>query len=274
MKAASGRPGRGLALLVLAGILAAPSCAKKPKEGTAQLPPEQVFKTAIQKLQRKHYYTARNMLQQIVPRIPPEDRDLLPRVQLAIAESYYRDGGLLNYGESLNGYRNFLTYYPNHEKSDEAQFMVGMSLFKQVLSPDRDQVLTLKAIDEFRKVETVYPDSRFAVQARKQIDACLDLLADHERQIGGFYQRRRAWQAAIDRYQGVLDKYPHYRGLNGVLFDLGACHLKVGNRLAAEAAFGQLWHDDPNGKMSRKARGLLGEVDRLEDQRRRKEAGR
>ncbi len=72
----------------------------------------------------------------------------------------------------------------------------------------------------------------------------------------------------------MLDKYPHYRGLNGVLFDLGACHLKVGNRLAAEAAFGQLWHDDPNGKMSRKARGLLGEVDRLEDQRRRKEAGK
>ena len=270
----SRRPGILLAVLALAVLLLAPACARKRKEQQQALAPAQIYGMAMHKMEKKHYYTARNLLQQILPRIPPEDRDLLPKVQLAIAESYYKNKGLLNYGEALNGYRNFLTYFPNHERADEAQFMVGMSQFRQVLAPDRDQALTLKAIDEFRKVESTYPDSPFVAKARRQIDACLDLLADHERQIGAFYQKRRAWQAAIDRYQTILDKYPRYRRTSQVLFDLGVCHLAIGNRLAAEAFFGQLWHDEPKSSLSSKSKDLLSRVDRAQEKRQREQGSR
>jgi len=274
LKACLKRLGCRLAIMALAAILLGlPACARRRKEQQDALPPDQLYQMAVQKMERKHYFTARSLLQQVLPKIPPEDRDLLPRVQLAIAESYFRDRGLLNYGEALNGYRNFLTYYPNHEKADLAQYMVGMSLFKQVLAPDRDQALTLKAIDEFRKVETVYPNSAYVEKARRQIDACLDLLAEHERLIGRFYQKRRAWSAAIDRYQTILERYPRFRGTNQVLFDIGQCHLMIGNRLAAEAAFGQLWHDDPHSKLSAQARQIVARADRLEEERKRKESG-
>ncbi len=196
--------------LLLAVLLAAPvACAKKRSDQKTSVPPEQVYKMAMEKMDKGHYYTARNLLQQILPRIPPEDRDLLPRVQLAIADSYFKDKGSLNYGEALNGYRNFLTYFPGHEKADHAQFMVGMSLFKQVLAPDRDQAQTLKAIEEFRKVGTTFPNSPYVDQARRQIDRCFDLLAEHERMIGWFYQRRKVWQAAIERYAAIVEKYPN-----------------------------------------------------------------
>ncbi len=268
-------PGTRYAVVVLVAILAVmPACAKRRKEKQASLTPQQLYEMAMAKMAKKRYFTARGLLQEALPRIPPEDRDLLPRVQLAIADAYFRDKGLLNYGEALNGYRNFLTYFPNHENADRAQFMVGMSLFKQVLAPDRDQALTLKAIDEFRKVESVYPSSPYVIQAREQIDACLDVLGDHERLIGRFYQQRRIWPAAIDRYQQILDKYPHYHHTNRVVFALGQCRLALGDRLAAEVFFGQLWHDDPDGPLSVRSKKILANYDREAETAKRRESSR
>ncbi len=263
MRAVRGPLARSVALLILAGVaLGAPACAAKRREQKASLPPEHVYQMAMAKMEKKRYYTARGLLQEIVPRIPPEDRDLLPKVQLAIADSYYRDGGQLNYGEALNGYRNFLTYFPEHPSADRAQFMVGMSLFGQVLAPDRDQALTLKAIEEFRKVETVWPESPFVQQARRQVELCQDRLAEHERLIGWFYQRRKAWPAAIDRYRVILDKYPRYAKTSRVLYDLGRCLLAAGKRAEAEETLTRLLHDDPQGPLTPKVKDLLAAYDR------------
>ena len=243
------------------------ACAHSRKEARKSLPPEQVYRVAMEKMNKKKYYSARNLLQQILPRIPPDDRDLLPKVQLAIADSYFKDRGLLNYGEALNGYRNFLTYYPSHEQAAYAQFMVGLSMFEQVLSPDRDQAMTLKAIEEFRKVEAVYPDSPLVVQARAQVDACLELLAEHERLVGRFYQKRKSYQAAIDRYRVVLDKYPRYKKTHEVLYNQGRCFLLVGNREDAMEYFERLWHEAPDSDWSRSARSDLAAYDRAEARR-------
>lgn len=257
-----------LALLLLLG---GTSCAAKHKKQHANLPPQQVYEMAQQKIARKHYYTGRTLLQELMPRVPPDDREFLPKIQLAIADAYFKDGGQLNYGEALNGYRTFLTYYPNHEEAARAQFMVGMSLFQQALSPDRDQSLTHQAIQEFEKVETVYPASPLVQQAKHRIVECHDRLAEHERLVGRFYQKRKRFNAAIDRYRAVLDQYPQYSRTGQVLFDIGTCLLAVGNRPEAEEFFGRLFQDQPDGKLTSRAKELLSDYDRTQQKEARKE---
>lgn len=259
--------------LALGGAGAAlPGCAAKRRVAPSQ-PPEQVYALAMQKLEKKKYFAGRTLLQELLPRIPPDDRDLLPRVQLAIADSFYKDRGFLNYGEALNGYRNFLTYFPDHLEADRAQFMVGMSLFQQALSPDRDQALTLKAIEEFRKVVTNHPGSPFVEQSQQAIGRCQERLAEHERLIGWFYHRRKAWLAAIDRYRDILEKYPAYGRTDRVLFDLGQCLLAVGRRPEAEEAFTRLQQGDPDGPLASKAKDLLAEYDRSQGRERKDPKG-
>ncbi len=243
-------------------VAATAACAGKNKVKPEAEPPAKIYQMAMEKMAKKRYFSARTLLQGLLPKLPPEDRDMLPRVQIAIADSYYRDGGLLNYGEALNGYRNFLSYFPQHEEADRAQFMVGMSLFKQVLAPDRDQALTLKAIDEFRRVESAFPFGRYVEEARTQITKCFDLLAEHERIIGYFYQRRKLWNAAIDRYRYVLDRYPRYEEMDRLLFDLGRCLLAVGDRTGAEEVINRLAREDSDGKLARRAKRALAEYDR------------
>ena len=264
--------GRALGSVVLAVLVTVASgCAAKHKTKEPLLPPQQIYDMAMQKIARKRYYTARTMLQEAVPRIPPDDRDLLPKIQLAIADAFFKDGGQLNYSEALNQFRTFLTYYPNHESADRAQFMVGMSLFEQALSPDRDQALTRQAIQEFQKVESVYPTSPYVAQGKKKVVECYDRLAEHERLVGRFYQKRKKYNAAIDRYRAVLDHYPQYTRTGQVLFVIGKFLLKVGNRPEAEEFFTRLFQDQPGSPLASKAKDLLAQFDRDQHKENRKE---
>ena len=246
-------------------------CAARSRKAEPAPPPDQVYRMAMEKMEKKRYYAARTLLQGLLPRVPPDDRELLPKIQMGIADSFFKERGQLNYGEALNSYRTFLTYYPNHEEADRAQFMVGMSLFQQALSPDRDQALTYQAIGEFQKVATVYPASSFTAEASRKIVACHDRLAEHERLVGRFYQKRKRYNAAIDRYRTILDQYPHYSQTGQVLFDLGRCLLLVGNRPEAEEFFSRLFQDEPAGKPTARARELLAEFDRDREKQSRKD---
>ena len=272
---AARRGGAASILLVACAALAflPAGCASggKHKKTEPALPPAQVYQTAMEKMAKKRYYTARGLLQGLLPRVPPDDRDLLPKIQIAIADSFFKERGQLNYGEALNSYRTFLTYYPNHPEAERAQYMVGMSLFQQALSPDRDQALTNQAIGEFKKVETIYPTSTFIPEANRKIVECHDRLAEHEWLVGHFYQKRKRYNAAIDRYRSILDKYPQYTKADLVLFDLGSCLLKVGNRPEAEEFFGKLFQDKPAGKPTARARKLLAEFDREQRKQARKD---
>jgi outer membrane protein assembly factor BamD len=247
-----------------AASVASPCLAKKPAKPTktANLPPQEVFELAEAKIAKKRYYTARTMLQELLPRIPPEDRDLLPRVHLALAEAFFKDGGLANYGEALNAYRNFLTYFPQHEKAAYAQLMVGESMYRQVLAPDRDQAMTLKAIDELKKVEIVYPKSPYITEARNTIALCYDRLAEKERLIGRYYQKRKVWPAAVDRYKTVLDKYPQYAGMNRLYLDMGKCLLSLNRRDEAKDLFDRLAAEDGNGRLAHQAQYMMASYDR------------
>jgi len=225
-------------------------------------PVDQLYQAALRKMEKKKYYAARSLLQSLQARIPQEDRDLLPLVQLKLADSYYLDGGVLNLGEALAAYRSFLTYYPQREEAAYAQLQVGMSLFGQVLAPDRDQELTVKAIAEFEKVERLYPESPYVAQARDQILACREKLAAHELLIGKFYYRRQDYLGAADRFRVVLDKYPHYRRTEETLFLLGSCLMATSNPDEARLYFARLVHEYPDGKLAREAQARLKELDK------------
>ena len=100
---------------------------------------------------------------------------------------------------AVSAYREFLTLYPQHPRSDYAQFRAAESYFKQKNSPDRDQTSTGQALEEYERLLDVYPQSQLVEQTRERIRECRQTLARSHYQVGYFYQRTRQVLALGDR---------------------------------------------------------------------------
>jgi outer membrane assembly lipoprotein YfiO len=251
------------AALVLAGLLALglhAGCASAGKDKLAPAPAA-LADEAEALMAKKKYYRARMLLQQALE-AGVSDKDLNARLQIALADTYFLDGGTLNLGEALSRYTNFLAFNPLHPRADYVQYQIGRCHFLQVYSADKDQAQTRKAIEEFRKVGALYPASPYVAQAEEGIRQASALLAEHEIEVGRFYSSRRAWAAAIDRYKVALDDYPAYPDKPRVYYLLAEALAGLGRAEEARAYLRLLLENYPEHEMIPPARSLLHKVER------------
>ena len=94
-------------------------------------------------------------------------------------------------------------------------------------------------------------------------------LAEHEFMVGKFYLNRKAPLAAVNRFQGILELYPHYAEKDKLYFYLGQALLKMNNDIEARIYLDKLVTDFPDGqyvdealKELDKAGGRLGDCRR------------
>ncbi len=216
------RAGVGLALAAIL-LLAAPACnrAKKPpKDRFAGMTADEIYAIGARQLERGKYAKARRTFEGALGRSTTTP-EIVAKVHLGLADAYFHDGGLLNLAEALSRYTNFLTFYPNHERADYAQYQLALCHLEQALSPDRDQTQTRKALGEFLKVKTRFPNSSYIARAEAKANETRERLAESEFRVARFYFRTEAWQGALDRLQEILERYPLYTGKPRVYLLLG-----------------------------------------------------
>ena len=53
-----------------------------------------------------------------------------------------------------------------------------------------------------------YPETEYALNAKKKIDMARDQLAGKEMEVGRFYMKKRDFTGAINRFKVVVTQYP------------------------------------------------------------------
>lgn len=210
--------------LTLVLALWLPACASRSVDlGALSSASDQIVWDAAQKaVERKEWENARQYLKRLVDAFPQSEHQ--PEARIALADSYFEEGGTGNYVLAVSAYREFLTLYPQHPRSDYAQFRAAESYFKQKNSPDRDQTATEQALEEYQRLLDIYPESKLVEPARDRIRECRQTLARSHHLVGWFYQRgRQAWRSAISRYETIVTEYPDYEKLDEILFRLSQC---------------------------------------------------
>jgi outer membrane protein assembly factor BamD len=247
--------------LIALGLLAF-GCAHggEPDIATLASNSDQVIWEAGQKaFQRKQWDNARQHFRRILDGFP--NSQFGPQARLGLADSYFNEGGTANYVLAAGSYREFLTFYPSHPRSDYAQYQVGESFYKQRNGPDRDQTSTVQALDEFQKLVQYYPSSPMVEQARARITELRQNLARAEFLAGFFYQRtREAPRAAIVRYEGILRDYPDYKQLDEVLFRLAQALSLSGRTGEALPHLDRLLKEYPSSAFAEEARALQAQL--------------
>lgn len=250
--------------VLLAGLLAALAtggCSKRDidkvvKDRDRSLTPQQLYEKGQTYLRKGRYYRARTTLEKILAR-SDAGAALLGDANLAIADAYYYDGGVINVAEAMSRYTSFLTFYPAHPRADYAQYQLGLAYLKQALGPDKDQATTRQALEAFRKVALDHPESGFADAARDRAEECRERLASADAQVGLFYLKRGGWAGAADRFRSALELAPRHRDRDEILFHLATALERSDKQDEALIYYQKIVDEYPNGRYAGDARQAI-----------------
>jgi len=218
---------------------------------------DQVIWQAGQKaLKGKQWDVARQHFRRIVDGFPQSP--LVPEARLAAGDSYFSEGGMASYTLAAGQYREFLTVFPSHPRGDYAQFQIAESYFNQKNSHDRDQTQVAQALDEYLAFLDRYPESPLAKTARERVKECRSSLARSEFAVAWFYQKsRKAYRAAIPRYEDILKNFPDFDQTDETLLRLGQCLTLTGRETEAAPVLARLLDEYPESPFVQTAREMM-----------------
>src|ERR1700677_436503 len=236
---------RLLAAIVLAGSLACafspsaygqkkPKITKaKPQKGSDQpsVEPDKVlYNRAMDDIKRGHFIESRLNLQTLVNTYP--DSEYLAKAKLAVADSYFKEGGTSNLTQAVDEYKNFIVFFPFLDEAAYAQMQVAMAHYHMMEKPDRDTSQGLAAESELQIFLQKYPQSPLHAKAEQSLREVQEVLADGEFRIGRFYYVRARtnpidYSAAAARLIEVSERYPLYSESDEALWMLGDIYERV-----------------------------------------------
>jgi len=223
-----------------------------------KLSKEQLFDRGEEQFAKKKYEHARTYYSYLYEAHPNDP--LGRRALLRIADTYYAQGDAVNLVEAQYKYRDFINRYPGSDHADYAMLQIGMVAYKQMDSPDRDQQKTHEAVDKLEDMIKTFPNSPLRPEAEKKLQDALDQLARHEQIVAHFYMKRRMWDAAIARLNGIVDSYPNYNDRDSVFYDLGTSLAGKGRKAEARLYFERVISEFPKSEYAGKAKRRLDEL--------------
>ena len=175
--------------------------------------PQYMAQQAQERMDADDYKEASRMWQQLKDQFPYSKYATL--AELKLGDALYLQG---KYTEALGAYEDFERLHPDNEAVPYALYQQGMCFYQRMQGIDRDQTPTIQTIQTFARLVEMYPASQYAGMAQARISEAQHNLAGHEFYVGEFYFRRKDYNAAINRFMGLLQYYPdsgyHQKALN------------------------------------------------------------
>jgi outer membrane protein assembly factor BamD len=250
-----------LVIAVATGLLSSCGFRRKRYENPitkdTQQPDKVLYDKAIKDIEKGRYEIARLTLNTLINTY--DTSEYLAKAKLAIADSWFREGGSTGLAQAEAEYKDFILFYPTMEEAAEAQEKVCMIHYKQMEKADRDPMHALRAEDECRQLLIQFPNSKFAPRAQQRLREIQEVIAEHEFRIGSFYHGKGAHPAAANRLQTLTDHYPLFSKADEALWQLGDSYSQMGNRFRdkAGAAYAKIVREYPLSPLAEKAKEKL-----------------
>src|SRR5271154_89773 len=256
----SGRRLRALAAVVALVLLAAPSmgCSgldifKKEEDIVPEDPADKLYNEGLFLLNNKEQYDDAAKKFDEVDRQNPYS-DWARKALLMSAFSYYQ---AQKYEDCINAAKRYVTLHPGSPDAAYAQYLIGASYYDQILDVNHDQARADKAISALEEVVRKYPETEYAVNAKKKIGLARDQLAGKEMEIGRFYMKRRDFTGAINRFKVVVTQYQTTREVEEALERLTEAYISLGILVEAQTAAAVLVHNFPDSTWYKDAYNLV-----------------
>jgi outer membrane protein assembly factor BamD len=211
-------------ILLLVALFVTVACSNKKVSNPianvdSKQPDKVLFDRAMDAMKHNRFDVARLQLQTLINTYP--DSEYIARAKLAVADSWYAEGGSASMAQAEIEYKDFETFFPNMPEAAEAQLKLANIHYQQMEKADRDPTHALRAQEEYRQLIMQYPDSKLVPEAKQRLLQVQEVIAEREFGVGRFYYLRQSYPAAIARLESLADEYPLYSKADEALYLLG-----------------------------------------------------
>src|SRR6266404_4031675 len=236
------------------------SKSKKNKKGaTAEdnsaAPDKILYDRALVDIKKGRHEVGRLNLQTLINTYP--DSEYLAKAKLAIADSYYKEGGSANLTQAVAGYKDFIVFFPFLQEAPYAQIQVAMTHYKQMEKPDRDRTEAKAAEEEFQTFLAKYPKDPLVPKAQQHLRDVQEVLAEGDYRIGYYYYVKGDRRAAAGRLLAVTKRYPLYSRSDDALWMLGDIFEKSEKKEIASIYYSRIVKEYPLSPRVGDAKGKL-----------------
>lgn len=218
-------------------------------------PDKLLYGRAIDDIKHGRQEVGRLGMQTLINTYP--DSEYLAKAKLAIADSYYKEGGTANMTQAISAYKDFGVFFPFLPEAGYAQLQVAMAHYQQMEKPDRDRTHALAAQDEFQIFLQKYPKDPLAPKAEQHLREVQEVIAEGDFRIANYYYVKGDKRAAAARLLTVAQRYPLYSRSDTALWMLGNIFESTERKDIAGAYYASIVRNYPLSKMAPNAKSKL-----------------
>lgn len=211
-------------------------------DNTAE-PDKILYERSIEDIKRGHQEVGRLSLQTLINTYP--DSEYLAKAKLAIADSYYKEGGSANMTQAIQAYKDFEIFFPFLPEASYAQIQVANTHYKEMAKPDRDRSEAKMAEEEYQTFLEKYPKDPLAPQAEQRLRNTQEIIAEGDYRIGYFYYVKGDKRAAAARLIALTKRYPLYSKSDKALWMLGDVFESSEHKEIAQQYYAQIVRNYP-----------------------------
>ena len=175
----------------------------------------------------------------------------------ALIMAAYSNYQAREYEEAIAAAKRYVTLHPGSPDAAYAQFIIGSSYFDQIPDITRDQARTEKAAAALDEVARKYPNTEYAISAKRKLDIARDTLAAREMMVGREQMEKKSFTGAINRFKIVVTQYQTTRHVEEALLRLTEAYMSLGVMQEAQTAAAVLGHNFPDSSWYRDAYTLV-----------------
>lgn len=252
--------------LAFVTILTLAGCGRNPYDNpiatNSQQPDKVLFDTSIGYIEKKRFDIARLQLQTLISTYP--DSEYIAKSKLAIADSWYQQGGSSSLAQAEAEYDDFITFFPSMEESAEAQKRICEIHYDQMVKPDRDNTHAIRADQECRQLILQWPNSLFRKETEQKLREVQEIIAEAEYRVGTYYTDKGSYRAGANRLQTLTEHYPLFSNSDDALWKLGETYESMGEEYTEQMvdAYTKIVRDYPLSTYFDAAKAKLTDLNR------------
>ncbi|HEY4978032.1 MAG TPA: outer membrane protein assembly factor BamD [Candidatus Acidoferrum sp.] len=228
----------------------------KSTDSTNTVEPDKLlYDRAAEDIKHGKHEVGRLGLQTLINTYP--DSEYLAKAKLAIADSYYKEGGTSNITQAIAGYKDFIVFFPFLPEAAYAQMQVAMCNYNEMPKADRDNTHAHLAEEEFQTFLSKYPKDPLAPDAQQRLREVQEVLGEAQFRIGYYYYVKGDRRASAGRLMQLVRRYPLYSKTDTALWMLGDIFEKSERKDVAGGYYAAIVKNYPLSKYDADAKAKL-----------------